>query len=296
MFQELRLEDRALFQQFFSLKQYPHSQYNFTNLFMWHPMMQFAYQVVDGFLCVVAQKDPQHPLVFFPVGEGDLQKPLSFLMEQFGPGMTMVGVSQEMRRALEEAVSFPFTAQDHRSSYDYVYAQTSLDTLAGKKLHGKRNHIRRFQNQYNYSFFPLEEKWLPACRQLELDWIASRQDWTDQEKELECLATMRVIDHFQDLGCRGGILLVEEQPVAFSIGEMITQDTALIHVEKADTFFEGSYPMINQLMCREVFSDATWINREEDMGLESLRKAKLSYYPDHFNEIQKIVFGETHED
>lgn len=289
MFRDLQLDDRELFRSYFLKKQYPHSQYNFTNLYMWKHMMQTKYAVIGDFLCITGTARDGRPMAMYPVGTGDIAEPVEALLSHFGSGLLFVILDDAMVEELTSILDQPYEVLDRRDSYDYVYKSETLITLSGKKLHAKRNHINKFKSLYSYEYRSITEKLLPQCAALEKLWIERKEDLSERERQFEYEATMRVIDHFEELGCRGGILFVDGNPAAFSIGEMMTEDTALIHIEKANTDYEGSFTFINQQVCEHEFSQAAFINREEDMGLEPLRKAKLSYRPERLNVAKHVV-------
>ena len=84
------------------------------------------------------------------------------------------------------------------------------------------------------------------------------------------------------------MITVDGKYVAYSIGSMINENTADIHFEKADREYDGSYAFVNNSFAKYGFHDAEYINREEDLGIEGLRKAKLSYYPIRLNQMYRI--------
>ncbi|MBQ8383364.1 MAG: DUF2156 domain-containing protein [Clostridia bacterium] len=160
-----------------------------------------------------------------------------------------------------------------RSMHDYIYLQSDLSTLIGNRFHQKRNHINNFEKKYNWEYVSVTPDQLPLLRETAAHLFA-----VDGRLPDEYEAILEILDHFEELKVKAGVLLVEGTPVAYSIGEVMCDDTALIHIEKADRSYDGAYSMINKLFAGE-FADCTYINREEDMGIPGLRKAKTSYHP-----------------
>ena len=163
---------------------------------------------------------------------------------------------------------------------DYVYETEKLATLAGKKLHGKRNHINKFMKLYpDWSYESIDDGNVEECFQMALKWRNLNGCDDDTEKNAEMCVTLNSLRLYKELGLRGGILRVNGEIAAFSLGEPVCSDTFVVHIEKAFADIEGAYPMINQQFVQHECMDYTYVNREDDAGSEGLRKAKLSYRP-----------------
>ena len=170
-----------------------------------------------------------------------------------------------------------FTAD--RDYADYVYLRSDLATLSGKKFQAKRNHINKFKKTYNYEYTPITADRIRECLDLEAEWCkvnnCDQHEGTGNERR----ALIYALHNFDALGLTGGILHVEGKIAAFTFGMPINQDTFGVHVEKADTRIDGAYAMINYEFANHIPEQYIYINREEDLGIEGLRKAKLSYQP-----------------
>lgn len=218
-----------------------------------------------------------------PVGTGNpkdvLQKLINDATEENQP-FCILGVCTGMRNELEDTMpeQFQFTAD--RDYADYIYLRSDLATLKGKKFQAKRNHINRFRNSYpNYEYTPITPDRIKECMELEAEWCkvnnCDQQEGTGNERR----ALIYALHNFEALGLTGGILHVDGKIVAFTFGMPINKDTFGVHVEKADTSIDGAYAMINYEFSSRIPEQYTYINREEDLGIEGLRKAKLSYQP-----------------
>ena len=167
-----------------------------------------------------------------------------------------------------------------RDYADYIYETEKLATLAGKKLHAKRNHINKFKNLYpNWTYESLNDENVEDCFQMALKWRNQNGCEDDPEKNSEMCVTLNSLRLFKELELRGGVLKIDGKIVAFSLGEPICDDTFVVHIEKAFADVEGAYPMINQQFVQHECMDYKYVNREDDTGAEGLRKAKLSYRP-----------------
>lgn len=162
----------------------------------------------------------------------------------------------------------------------YIYTREKLATLAGKKLHGKRNHIARFKDSGDWSYEPMTAENVEECRTMTYTWIHMREEKWNEEMNQEISVLHEAFDHMQELGLVGGVLRRDGQIVAFSIGERLNSETFVVHFEKAYPDLQGAYPMINQQFVLHECEGYAYVNREEDTGDPGLRKAKLSYYPD----------------
>ena len=179
------------------------------------------------------------------------------------------------------------TDRDH---YDYIYSREKLCTLAGKKLHAKRNYINRFKTG-NWSYEPITQANLPDCRVMQQEWCKTNNCCTDADKRDECCAVQQAFRHFDELGFTGGCLRQDGQVVAYTIGEPLNSNTFIVHIEKAFADIPGAYPMINQQFVEHAMKDFEYVNREDDVGDEGLRKAKLSYYPERLLEDYIVEIG-----
>ncbi|MCI8496802.1 MAG: DUF2156 domain-containing protein [Clostridiales bacterium] len=195
-----------------------------------------------------------------------------------GTPFWLYSVTPEIQSQLEEIYPGKFEFTPYRFGDDYVYESSSLIELKGRKLHGKRNHIARFMDNNSWSFEELDESNLDDCRDMMQQWLEANQDsGTDYSDEV--LAIGDAFDHFFELEFSGGLIRVDGNVVAFTMGEPLNDDTFVLHFEKAFSHIQGAYPMINREYAARKLSGYRYINREEDMGLEGLRRAKMSYQP-----------------
>ena len=194
----------------------------------------------------------------------------------------LLGVCEDFMPQVEECMGEDCRVNANRDHADYIYLRESLAALSGKKLQAKRNHVNRFKALYpDYRYEELTDEWVPACLDLTRRWVESRQDEAEKRAvAAESEAIQRALAHREELDLRGGVLLVGEQIAAFTYGAPICRDTFDVCVEKADVEFEGAYTVINKEFVSRLPEQYKYVNREEDLGVEGLRKAKLSYQPE----------------
>jgi hypothetical protein len=287
-FKPLDLEDRQHLTSVFHSRPPITSEFTFTNLFMWRDHYRFRWSMAGDVLLVVVEPLVAKPFALPPAGGDDLTAPFRLLVEH----LENLTALPEIRRVPEElarryAGPLGLDAEEDRAHSDYVYRTESLITLSGRKYHRKRNHLKQFRSSYAYRYEPLTVPLIDACLELQEEWCRLKECVGDQGLLGEEHAIREALRHFHDLHCRGAAIVVDGRVVAFSLGEPLNPDTAVIHVEKANPEFPGSYAVINQEFCRQTWSAYTYINREQDLAEEGLRRAKLSYYPDHL--VTKFV-------
>jgi hypothetical protein len=255
---------------------------SFSNLCSWRFLYNTKYAIVDDFLLFKFWAGGELAYML-PVGKGDMKGVVRQLVDDAdreGQPFCLLGVCENSRDELEAALPGQFVFTDDRDYADYLYLRTDLAELKGKKFQAKRNHVNRFRNTYpNYAYTPITPDRIAECVELEAKWCrvnnCEQHEGTGNERH----ALLYALYHFEELGLTGGILHVDGQIVAFTFGMPINHTTFGVHVEKADTTVEGAYAMINQEFASHVPERFIYLNREEDLGLEGLRKAKLSYQP-----------------
>ncbi len=283
------LADKAWIDPIVLAENSPSADYNFGNIFLWDET--YCQQVGRlGGRMVVLLRYEHHPFFAWPIGTGDIAP----VLEEMGAyaaaeGFPFVlrGVTADHLPIIRGLYGDRCAVTEERDLWDYLYAAEKLDTLAGKHLHGKRNHIHRFEEENDWRFVPLTEELFPACRQVLDQWLASSGENDGDGVYDEYKAICRAFQHYGALGLDGGALLSSGKVVAFSMGEMASADTFDVHFEKADGDITGAFTMINREMVRHIRAlhpQVQWINREDDTGRPSLRQSKLSYHPDRMVE------------
>ncbi len=213
----------------------------------------------------------------FPQGDGDRKKIIEELMKE--DNLSFYGLLESDVQFVEREFPGKFEFRENRDSADYIYLVEDMAELKGKKFHSKRNHIKYFEKNYNWTYERLTEKNLSDCIRMTEKWIEENEDKIEDGVDTELDVIKRAFDYFKPLGFTGGVIRVDGEVVAWTLGEKLSEDTFCTHFEKAFSSMRGAYPMINREFSKNELSSYTFVNREEDMGLEGLRKAKLSYKP-----------------
>lgn len=283
-FKRAELEDKEIISHYFSHHTSRSCERTFANVYLWSRQYPVKWAVVENTL-VFKSEDETHLAFAYPAGEAsDVRRALEWLTKYCGERKVpfqMYNLTPDNFAQLEEWYPGRFRIEYDRDSADYVYESEKLATLSGKKLHGKRNHINKFKALYDgrWSYESLTEDNVEECFQMALKWREENGCEDDPEKRGEICVTMNALRLFRELELVGGVLKIDGEVVAFTIGEPVCSDTFVVHIEKAFADVEGAYPMINQQFVTHECMDYLYVNREEDTGAEGLRQAKLSYRP-----------------
>lgn len=255
------------------------SEFAFGTLYLWSDTYHSKVCQHNGSL-LLCSGEHGHTYVM-PIG-GDTHSAVEVLMadaQERGIPFQMWGVTEKGVEELEEAFPGVFAYHLDRDSSDYIYATEDLIQLTGRKYHGKRNHLSKFNRLYAWRYEDVTEQNLEDCRFIARQWCEQNGCGRENGLDSESCALNRAFRSYRELELSGGILYIEDKPAAFTIGEEINSQIFLLHFEKALSGYEGLYAAINHEFAARHLSGYQYVNREEDLGLEGLRKAKLSYYP-----------------
>lgn len=283
-FKQITLEDKGLFDKFFQQRRYENAHFNFTNLFMWRKAYNIKWTVEEECLCIMAGRENEYfVLPPFASQGADMARALDKMMEHFAENkwlFNLRGAEKSTLEMVETAKPGLFTWVPERDNFDYVYYAQDLIELKGRKYHSKKNHVNSFKKAYSgYSYLPLTTDLMGMCINMLIEWCEKKDCYQDDILASETNAIIEALESYPYLGLTGGVIMLDGKVEAFTFGEQLNQDTAVIHVEKANPDIRGVYAVINQEFCRNNWQRMKYINREEDMGIEGLRKAKESYHP-----------------
>lgn len=291
-FHPVSIEDKARYEACLSASGERGCEYSFANLYMWGEQ-NLAYANGQAFLF---SRFGQYCVYPHPVGEGDISQAIEAILahaESHGNPCILSGIRPAEREVLERAFPNRFSYSQNVGAHDYVYAIDDLADLAGRKYHAKRNHCKKFEtNHPNWRVEALNEKNFYRAEAMILQWYAQKEEATDGNFDMERRAIKRAFEAYHALELEGLLLLSDDEVVAVTIGSRLSRDTVDIHYEKALSGVDGAYAMINREFARylrERYPEVQYLNREEDMGIEGLRRAKESYYPHHRIEKFKAI-------
>ena len=288
-FKTVTLCDKAWIDRIVMSENSPSADYNFGNIYIWDKYYrQLVCRFEDRMLTKLRYEGV--PTFVFPIGSGPL-RPAVDALKRFADGrgypLVIRGITDRHREQLEAEYPDRFSFTLEEKNRDYIYRAEKLATYAGKALHGKKNHCNRFEAENDWAFVPLTRELIPACLDMLDVWTEENAARLDKSVGNEHDAIIRAFAVYERLGLEGGVLYAGGKVVGFSLGEMCSRDTFDVHFEKADIGLNGAYPMVCREMTRMLLRrhpGLAYINREDDMGFESLRRSKRSYKPEYLLE------------
>lgn len=299
-FKEITIEAKKELDKYFDLVDYEACEYCFNTLFMWQHAYKTQYHIGDGFAVLVGEHEGELFSILPLAPKDKIMDAVEYAIKFFDDGKHKIyfrGIDLNVVEMLKEMYPGKFEYTAERDIFDYVYDAEKIRTVKGRKLSGKRNHLNYFDREYagRVERRLLDENDFEECFSLLKAWNEGKSGDADFEDSIddEFVGMKKLFDNYSTLKDRLKIygVFIDGKLEAFSMGEKLTDDMALIHIEKANADIRGLYPYINKMFVADEFPDVAWVNREEDMGIEGLRKAKMSYYPERF--VEKYTVREV---
>ncbi len=302
--QPIEIMDKGLFDEF--LKKYPPeiSEMTFTNLFIWRDYYNYLYMEYNNHLLIFSKdylkkhkesisKNPETLFFLYPVGP----TPIQIIVDLFEllDNIEIHRVPESLINKLEtrdDISTLNIKWKDDRDNWDYVYEKDKLISLSGRKLYQKRKWLKVFQENNDFEFYLCSNERLEDCKHLQIEWCDMNECKKNPDLEEEHKAINYARINYEQLKFKGGILYVKGKPIAYTMGENLNQDTAVIHIEKALAEYQGSYQAINNLFLKYCCEAVKFVNREQDLGDAGLRQAKSSYNPHHMVK-KSIIYREA---
>ncbi|MGO1041426.1 DUF2156 domain-containing protein [Clostridioides difficile] len=296
-FKDIELSSKKELDPYFDLVDYEACEYCFSTLYMWQHVYKTGYYIGEDFAVLVGEYEGDS-FSILPLAKKDkLPEVVDFVLEYFSHNNKKIylrGITTEVVEFLKEKYPNRFEYIEERDLFDYIYDAESLRTLAGKKNQKKRNHINYFLKEYagRYEARLLDKENFNECLVLMKEWESNKEENNefDESMDDELVGIKKIFNNYDILKDKVKVfgVYVDGKLEAFSIGELLNKNMALIHIEKANPDIRGLYPFINQQFLVSEFKDVEFVNREEDLGIEGLRKAKLSYHPCRFVEKYSV--------
>ena len=280
-FRKATLSDREEIEKYFNMTPRPSLEYSFTTLFLWQDQFNMEFCIEDGFLFI--RSGGTRKMYLFPIGSGDIKAAMAKIAEG---GETFYSLSEKQADLIKSEYPDKYTFSENRDMGDYIYKTEDLAHLKGKKLRAKRNHINKFTSENeDWTYEEITKANIGEVMAMHDRWCAL----ADDEKGLkeETVAVKKALENYFELGFSGGLIRTKGKVVAFSVGDRLSDDTFLVHIEKAFSEYSGAYQVINREFVVNNCMDCEFVNREDDAGNEGLRKAKLSYRP--FSIVKKYT-------
>ena len=244
---------------------------NFANIFIWKDSEHPRWTILNGGLCVLVEPDFEPPYFLPPVGAERVE-------ETVAACLTLAPRLSRVPEGFVARYGAGFRIEEDPGNFDYVYSRGELAELKGKKYDGKRNRIRKFESTFAHEYHALVRADVPGCLRLLEDWFEEKRNG-DPYMKAEKVAIIQALASFESLDLKGAVVKVGGRIEAFTMGGRLTSDSVVIPIEIANPGLVGLAQWINREFVRREWPDYAFINREQDMNVEGLRKAKLSYQP-----------------
>lgn len=282
-FKPTKVTDKEKYEAYLALSSQRGCNFSFANVYLWGEQKLCEF---EGCMLTFSRFG-KHFVYPYPLGSGDKKKCIEAIIDDAGERgipCRFSGLLEKECAELENMFPGKFVIKCNRDSSDYVYNITDLATLRGKKYHSKRNHLNRFYAAHpDIMLEPLHSGNLDKVKAMTKKWFESREVPDDDSFTLEKQALERVFESYEELELESLVIIENGEVLAFTLASRMSDSIFDVHFEKARMDIDGAYTAINHEFAKYInakYPEVHYLNREEDMGLEGLRKAKLSYYPE----------------
>ena len=299
-FKEININSKKELDPYFDIVDYEACEYCFATLYLWQHVYKTRYYIGEDFAVIMAENEGNTFSILPLATKERLPEVIDFVVKYFtkeGKKVCFRGETKEVVQVLNENYPEQFEYTEERDLFDYVYDGESLRTLAGKKNQKKRNHLNYFLKEFEgrYEYKLLNEENFDECLELLKEWTLKKEENDEHDEGIddEYIGIKKIFKDYELLKDKLKIagVYVDNKLEAFTIGELINPNMALVHIEKANPNIRGLYQYINQQFILNEFPEVEFVNREEDLGIPGLRKAKLSYHPVRF--VEKYTVREA---
>ena len=286
-FRQLDPDDRDSIREILWAYQPETSELTFTNLFIWRRHYGTQWCLWRDTLLFLCSNADGSLFGLPPVGPSvrteAVRLLLAWLREEKKQPQPCIARA-DIRLVQELTASPGFSFEPRREHFDYVYRTNDLIQLAGRKYHGKKNHVNKFRSSCSFTYEPITAEHVQACLKLQDAWCDCNRCSEDMNLMGEWEAIKELLGSSDGLAVQGGVILINGVVEAFTLGELLNKETAVVHIEKANAQIPGLYAVMNHQFCEYAWSGVQFVNREQDLGDEGLRQAKLSYHPERLVE------------
>ena len=292
-YEPITLEKQDEYIELFSKCPCAASDYSFVNLWGWSEEYGLEWAWTDKVVWI-RQTKPEL-LYWSPVGQWeDVHWKKIFF--NFESTIKFIRIPLRLVELWQKYFDQHMTIIEERENWDYLYSYSELVMLKGNKFHKKKNLLNQFKKKYDFKFIPFKSDLIHDTVAMQEDWCNWRDCESDETLSSENRAILKILRSWDKLrNVSGAVLFVDNMIVAYTVAERLSEKTVVIHFEKGCPTYKGIYQAINQMYLENSHEDFDFVNREQDLGDEGLRKAKLSYHPVDFFRKYKVIFkGENH--
>lgn len=291
-FREIKLSDKPWIDELLSKSDFMGCEYSFANNVAWRRLSDSVISRYKNFYLISTQ-DKNSVYLTYPAGDGDILELISEFnkyCESLGKRFILTSVTTQNLELLKEKIGD--SIEDIKSNpdfYDYIYNADDLINLKGKKYHSKRNHISNFK-KLPWEYKELSVDLFDDCIRFVTEAYNKKSGADDFSAVVEQFAINTFFNNYEYFNLVGGVLFQNDRIVGVTIGEKLNSNTLVVHIEKALSDVNGAYPTLCNEFAKANAIDLKYINREEDLGIEGLRKSKRSYHPCFQLEKHSVLF------
>ena len=276
-FKKIELDDKEKLEVFFKNTEELTCEISFINLLIWQPLYNNYYCIEDDtlYLKTCSKSNESYSVPF-----GNVNKGLEKIIKSKNNFPNIWAQEGERFQTFKKLYGEYYDFHEIRNEFDYIYNTSDLINLSGKKYHSKRNHISTFSKQFNWRYENVTRDNIERVKECAQIWHQEHSNDTDAGLTSEMHGIDFMLNNIDVLDVTGGAIIVDDKVVAFTLGSPINEKIYDIHIEKAISGYETAYTVINREFAAHNLSNYRYINRENDLGIDGLRKSKLSYKPE----------------
>jgi uncharacterized protein len=274
LFVPLDIEHKSVFDSAFINMRPEISEFTFTNLYSWRRPYNFEVSMLDDFIILRASIGNK-PKFFMPLGTKSAKEVMVKLLE--GTKGVFIRLPEDVKSLFND--DDRFIIEQDRDNNDYLFKASDLITLAGRKYDGKRNLIKKFRGENKYTFIEFNASNISRCLDFEEKWCSIKDCDGVEGLNNERRAIKDMVENFFGFGLIAGGIEINSAIVGLAIAEKLNPNTLVIHILKADPNIQGLYQaMMNEFLEKNI-NGFEYVNLEQDLGIEGLRRSKESYHP-----------------
>jgi hypothetical protein len=290
LFESITLDKQKQYSEYFSMCSQKTSDYSFVNLWGWAEEYGLTWAWSDN-LVWIKQTVPKE-LYWAPVGLWQGVDWRRCFDEHFTTNTLFNRIPETLLQIWKDTVSHRITIEESRGDWDYLYSVTDLIELKGKHFHKKKNLLNQFKKNYDFEYVPFGTDMIHKAMQMQEDWCVWRDCESSEVLAAENRTISKILSKWETIQVLiGGAIIVDQKMVAYTIAEGFPKDTLVIHFEKGNPDYKGVYQAINQMFLEYSGNKFEWVNREQDLDNQGLRKAKLSYNPLDFLKKYRVILN-----
>ena len=264
------------------------SDYSFVNLWGWAEVYGLFWAWSDQIVWI--KQTIPNEVLWAPVASWTEIDWNRYLNEHYKISAAFQRVPEDLMMLWKKRIGDRVIVEEARDHWDYLYDVDELIQLKGNRFHKKKNLLNQFRKKYDFQFVPFDIEMIDMALAMQEDWCTWRDCESSEALSAENQVISRILDSWKKFeGLIGGAIIVDQNMVAYTIAEPLSQDTVVIHFEKGNPDYKGAYQAINQMFLEHNSEQFNFVNREQDLGDEGLRKAKLSYNPTNFLKKYRVT-------